>query len=202
MEFFNIMKKFLLCIFASFGLFSNHISSFSQEQSLNNNQFSVTSKSFENEGTINNKNVFKGFGCFGGNLSPQLSWNYAPEDTKSFAITMFDPDAPTGSGWWHWGVFNIAPDIKSIEEGASSKNRMPFYSGEIFTDFGSTGYGGPCPPEGDKPHRYIITVYALNVEKLDLSNQTTTGALLSFMLKDATLAKASITGYYSRDSKK
>lgn len=162
--------------------------------------FSVTSGTFKDGNNIPKSGVFDGYGCTGNNLSPQLTWKNIPEGTKSFAITMYDPDAPTGSGWWHWGVFNIPVNISSIEEGASKtgKNKMPFGVYEMFTDFGNNGYGGPCPPEGDKPHRYIITVYALDVDRLDLSPYTTTGALLNFMLRNSTIAKATLTGYYGR----
>jgi Raf kinase inhibitor-like YbhB/YbcL family protein len=163
-------------------------------------KFTISSTSFEEEKIIPNKFVFKGFGCEGENLSPQISWKNAPEGTKSFAVTIYDPDAPTGSGWWHWGVYNITANINEIAEGASKTSgaKMPEGAQEIFTDFGQTGYGGPCPPVGDKPHRYILTVHALNTEKLELNPNTTTGALLGFMLKDTTLDKASITGVYGR----
>jgi len=166
----------------------------------NNNGFTATSASFKNGESIGNSSVFKGFGCEGGNLSPQLSWKNSPAGTKSYAITMYDPDAPTGSGWWHWGVYNIPANVSALSEGASktAKNTLPLTASEIFTDFGSTGYGGPCPPVGDNPHHYILTVYALKTDKLDLNPQTTTGALLAFMLRDNTLAKATITGRYGR----
>lgn len=163
-------------------------------------KFSISSTSFEEGKIISSKFVFKGFGCEGENLSPQISWKNAPEGTKSFAVTIYDPDAPTGSGWWHWGVFNIPATANELAEGASKTSgaKMPEGTQEVFTDFGQTGYGGPCPPVGDKPHRYILTVHALNTEKLDLKPDTTTGALLGFMLKDTTLDKASITGVYGR----
>ena len=162
--------------------------------------FTLTSETVKDGGTMPKSTVFKGFGCSGDNLSPQLTWKGAPEGTRSYAITMYDPDAPTGSGWWHWGVYNIPLETNSLEEGASKTgaNKAPFFAKEMFTDFGSTGYGGPCPPEGDKPHHYIITVYALKVDKLELDASTTTGAMLAFVLRDNAIAKTSITGTFGR----
>ena len=93
--------------------------------------------------------VYNGFGCTGKNLSPQLSWDKAPSGTKSFAITAYDPDAPTGSGWWHWIAFNIPASVNSLDSGASG-NSMPAGTVESRTDYGSTGFGGACPPVGDK----------------------------------------------------
>lgn len=150
-------------------------------------------------GQATNKEVFNGFGCSGENSSPQLSWKNAPEGTKSFAITMYDPDAPTGSGWWHWVAFDIPTSTTSVkaEAGDISKHLMPKGVIQSLTDFGKTGYGGPCPPENDKPHQYIITVHALNTDKLGL-DATASPALVGFYLNNVTLAKSSIVMYYSR----
>src|SRR5262245_38717869 len=95
-------------------------------------------------------NVFNGFGCSGKNDSPALDWSGAPKDTKSFALTVYDPDAPTGSGWWHWVVFNIPASITHLDAGASA-GALPAGAVQSQTDFGKPGYGGPCPPAGDKP---------------------------------------------------
>jgi Raf kinase inhibitor-like YbhB/YbcL family protein len=143
--------------------------------------------------------VYKGFGCEGQNLSPALKWSGAPKDTKSFAITVYDPDAPTGSGWWHWVVYNIPATVTELAEGAGSADGKGLPAGAVQgrTDFGSVGFGGACPPKGDKPHRYIFTVHALKVDKLDLPPDAT-AALVGFMLHANDLAKASFEARYGR----
>ncbi|MEN7550456.1 YbhB/YbcL family Raf kinase inhibitor-like protein [Rapidithrix thailandica] len=143
---------------------------------------------------------FNGFGCTGKNESPQLSWANAPEGTKSFAITMYDPDAPTGSGWWHWLVFDIPSDVNELVANAGNidLNLAPKGAIQSITDYGLKGYGGPCPPEGHGPHQYILTVYALKTEKLGL-NANTNAAVVGYYLWSNTLAKASIVAYYQRE---
>lgn len=142
---------------------------------------------------------FNGFGCTGKNVSPQLSWENAPEGTQSFAITMYDPDAPTGSGWWHWVAFDIPKEIKSLRAGAGNPSTGEVPEGMIqsVTDYGKPGYGGPCPPKGDQPHQYIITIYALKTDKLGLDEKARP-ALVGFNLNQNMLAKASIVAYYAR----
>jgi Raf kinase inhibitor-like YbhB/YbcL family protein len=122
-----------------------------------------TLKSDDLSGQLTETQVFSGFGCTGKNISPSLKWINAPKDTKSFAITVYDPDAPTGSGWWHWVIFNISSDVNGLKADAGNlqKGIAPRGSVQSVTDFGKPGFGGACPPEGDKPHRYIFTVYAL-----------------------------------------
>ena len=161
----------------------------------------LTSPDIKEGGTIANEQVFKGFGCTGGNISPALSWSGAPSGTKSFAVTMYDPDAPTGSGWWHWVVFNIPADTKSLPKDAGDvkKKLMPAGAIQSRTDFGSDGYGGPCPPSGDKPHHYHITVFAVDVDKLpDAKSDSVSAALVGFDLHFHTLAKGTLTGLYGR----
>jgi Raf kinase inhibitor-like YbhB/YbcL family protein len=155
----------------------------------NAQHMTLTSPDLKQGGTIVNEQVFKGFGCTGGNLSPALTWSGAPAATKSFAVSIYDPDAPTGSGWWHWVVG--AGDV--------SKKLMPDGAIQSRTDFGADGYGGPCPPAGDKPHHYRITVFAVDVDKLpDATNDTASAALVGFDLHFHTLAKATLTGFYGR----
>ncbi len=161
----------------------------------------LTSPQIKNHGKIANEQVFKGFGCTGDNVSPELKWSGAPAKTKSFAVSMYDPDAPTGSGWWHWVVFNIPAGTTSLPKGAGDpgKKLMPQGAIQSRTDFGSDGYGGPCPPKGDKPHRYHITVFAVDVDKLpDAQNDQASAALVGFDLHFHTLAKATLTGRYGR----
>lgn len=143
---------------------------------------------------------FNGFGCSGDNQSPQLYWKNAPEGTKSFAITMYDPDAPTGSGFWHWVVFDIPANINELvaNAGNSKLNLAPKGAIQSKTDYGINGFGGPCPPVGHGLHQYIITVYALKTDKLGL-DANTNPAVVGFYLWNNTLAKASIVAYYKRD---
>lgn len=143
--------------------------------------------------------VFNGFGCTGQNLSPQLSWQNVPAGTKSFAVTMYDKDAPTGSGFWHWVVFDLPASATELKQGAGdpAKKLLPAGAIQSITDFGKAGYGGPCPPEGDKPHQYLITVYALKTDKLGL-DANASPALVGFYLNGQMLGKASVVAYYQR----
>lgn len=161
------------------------------------NTFTLTSKDLGGQATKTQE--FSGFGCTGNNESPQLSWANAPEGTKSFAITMYDPDAPTGSGWWHWLVFDIPANVHELVTNAGnvSLNLAPKGSIQSSTDYGSAGYGGPCPPEGHGLHQYIITVYALKTDSLGLTKDTN-AAIVGYYLNNNTLAKASIVAYYQR----
>ncbi len=158
-----------------------------------------TLKSNTLEGQTTHKQVFNGFGCTGDNVSPQLSWNNPPEGTKSFAITMYDPDAPTGSGWWHWVVFDIPSDISELPKNAGNidLNQMPKNVVQSITDYGKSGYGGPCPPEGDGFHQYIITIYALSKSTLGL-DKNANPALVGFYLNSNTIQKASLVTYHKR----
>ncbi len=162
--------------------------------------FTLSSSDLGGEATINEE--FNGFGCTGENQSPQLSWKNAPEGTKSFAVTMYDPDAPTGSGWWHWVVFDIPANVNELVSGAGNTelNLTPEGVIQSITDYGANGYGGPCPPEGHGLHQYIITVYALKTDTLGL-NENTNPAVVGYYLWNNTLAKASIVTYYQRNKK-
>jgi len=165
-------------------------------------KFALKSADIAPNSKIAEKHVFKGFGCEGGNVSPVLEWNGAPAGTKSFAVTVYDPDAPTGSGWWHWVVFNIPATATKLEQGAGDAGgtKLPAGAMQSRTDFGGPGYGGPCPPKGPslkKPHRYIFTVFALKVDKLDLDSDAS-GALVGYMLNANSLGRASFTGLYGR----
>ena len=156
-----------------------------------------TLKSNELGGQATLKQVFNGFGCTGENLSPQLFWENAPKDTKSFAVTIHDENAPTGSDWWHWLTFDIPATTKELKTGAGdiSKNLMPAGAIQSLTDFGKAGYGSPCAPEGHGFHKYTITIYALKVEKLGL-DKNATPALVGYYPN--TIEKASIIIYYKR----
>ncbi|WP_264523053.1 YbhB/YbcL family Raf kinase inhibitor-like protein [Flavobacterium sp. N502536] len=158
--------------------------------------FTLSSKDLGGEAT--KKQEFKGFGCTGENQSPELSWKNAPAGTKSFAVTMYDPDAPTGSGFWHWVVFDIPSDVNELLPNAGNKDKFAIKGAiQSITDYGIKGFGGPCPPEGHGFHQYIITVYALKTDKLGL-DENTNPAIVGFNLWNQTLAKASIIAYYKR----
>ena len=161
------------------------------------NAFTLESETLGGNATTTEE--FNGFGCTGKNTSPQLSWSNAPEGTKSFAITMYDPDAPTGSGWWHWVVFDIPSDVNSLLKNAGNieKGLMPKDATQSITNYGVPGYGGPCPPENHGLHQYIITVHALKVDKLGL-DENTNPAIVGYYLWNNTIAKASIVTYYER----
>ena len=140
--------------------------------------------------------LFNDWGVGGDNLSPQLSWSPGPPGTKSYAITLYDPDAPTTVGFWHWTLFDIDPSTTSLEEGAGAPGKNPAGSVMGYTDFGAPGYGGMAPPPGDKPHRYQINVYALD-KKLGLGPNVT-AAFLMFNLRGATLAHGRLSGVFGR----
>ncbi len=130
----------------------------------------------------------------GENVSPQLSWSGFPAGTKSFAITVFDPDAPTGAGWWHWQVVNLPASVTSLDRGAAAGG-LPDGAVEFRTDYGTYGYQGSAPPPGDQPHHYYFAVHALDVDHLDLAPETT-NAVVGFHLTAHTLARGVIVGTY------
>lgn len=172
-------------------LFGSALSATAQAQ-----DFSLSSTSIAEGTPLTKAQVFSGFGCTGDNVSPQLSWSGAPKGTKSFAITAYDPDAPTGSGWWHWLAVDIPAATSSVESGASGTGKMPKGSVEISNDYGIAAFGGACPPPG-QVHRYIFTVYALSTEKLELP-KSPSDALVGYMIHANALGSAHITAVYTR----
>jgi hypothetical protein len=189
-------------------------------------RFTLTSPDVAAGARVGERHVFNGFGCSGQNVSPALAWRNAPAGTRSYAVTVYDPDAPTGSGWWHWVVYNIPAGVTSLAAGAGSAGagsagagsagagsagaggagaagadsgaaRLPAGAVQGNTDYGAPGYGGPCPPPGDRPHRYVFTVHALKVERLDVPANAT-AALVGFNLNANRLASASLTARYGR----
>lgn len=160
----------------------------------------LRSDSFEDGDRLADEHVLSesfGFGCAGGNVSPALEWSGAPEGTKSFTLSCYDPDAPTGCGFWHWVVVNIPPDVTSLPAGAGSGEGLPAGALQTRTDFGKPGYGGPCPPEGADPHRYVFTVFAVGLDALPVDADTS-AAVIGFQLNFNTLEKATLTGMYGR----
>jgi Raf kinase inhibitor-like YbhB/YbcL family protein len=161
--------------------------------------FVLTSPNVASGTRIPDAYAFNGMGCTGKNTSPALAWKNAPAGTKSFAVTIYDPDAPTGSGWWHWVLYNIPASTTSLAAGAGDPKGTAAPAGSVQgnTDFGAPGYGGPCPPAGDKPHRYVFTVYALKVPKLDLPANAT-AAYVGFNIHGSVLGAATFTAFYGR----
>jgi len=162
-------------------------------------QFKLASPDFKPNGPIAMEQVYNGFGCSGQNVSPALKWSGAPANAKSFALLVHDPDAPTGgAGWWHWAVVNIPASAGELRKdaGRADGSSLPFGCAQVDTDFGGPGWGGPCPPVGDKPHRYNFTLYALQVERLDVSGAS--ASLAGYMVNGNAIGKARLTGKFGR----
>lgn len=151
-------------------------------------------------GTFSKDQVMNNFGCTGNNVSPHLKWENAPEGTKGFAVTIHDPDAPTDSGFWHWAVFNIPADVNELPAGAGdpSKNLLPEKAFMGRADTGNHQYDGPCPPEGDFTHRYIISVYALNTDDLPFNEDTPLAQSAFQIATSLEIARASLIAYYKK----
>ncbi|HCA27577.1 MAG TPA: phosphatidylethanolamine-binding protein [Betaproteobacteria bacterium] len=150
-------------------------------------------------GQLSAQQEFSGFGCHGGNISPRLQWKNAPKHTKSFAVTVYDLDAPTGSGWWHWVIFNIPANVHRLKSNAGdiARHIAPKGSIQSVTDYGKPGFGGACPPVGDKAHRYVFTVFALKAPTLTL-RASTPPAMVGYYLNQDALAKSSLIAYFAR----
>jgi Raf kinase inhibitor-like YbhB/YbcL family protein len=164
-------------------------------------QMKLTSDDIKNNAVGTKEMEANVFGCDGGNMSPSLKWTGAPADTKSFAINLYDPDAPTGSGFWHWVVFNIPVSTTSLPKNAGDVKAklMPDGAIQSRTDYGADGYGGMCPPKGDKPHHYILTVYAVDEDKLQFAkDDNVSAAVVGFELHFHAKAKAALHWTYGR----
>jgi Raf kinase inhibitor-like YbhB/YbcL family protein len=186
----NIVKSLPLISILYLGLFS----------SVSAGSFELSSQDISHGELMSKTHEFNGFGCSGSDLSPHLKWSGAPKGTKSFAITAYDPDAPTGSGWWHWQIVNISNDINEVITGAGNitKDLAPKGSNQIINDYGNRGFGGACPPSGHGIHHYRFTVHALSVEKLEIP-PSASGALAGYMINANTLASRTIESLYKRD---
>ena len=158
----------------------------------------MSSPGWREGGTVPQENVFNGSGCGGANVSPEFHWSGAPAGSKSFAITIFDLDAPARGGWWHWMVFNIPAKVSGLPAGAGNKGSrvLPVDCVQCQNDYGEPGYGGPCPPPGTT-HRYLVKVYALNVEKLSLGSDVPP-AKLARLIEEHSIGFAQLTAKYGR----
>ncbi len=156
----------------------------------------LTSASFKDGDYLGKDHVLStdyGFGCDGGNKSPHLRWEVVPPGTKSFAVTCFDPDAPTGSGFWHMVLVDVPATETELPTGAVSGDGSELPKGAfcVRNDYGSKDFGGAAPPAGDPPHRYVFTVHALDVDALGIDSNVSP-AVAGFNLGFHTLARAVI----------
>lgn len=160
--------------------------------------FELTSPDIADGQFLSRQQEFDGFGCSGANRSPALVWKDPPSGTQSFAVTVYDPDAPTGSGWWHWVVFNLPAATRNLPSRAGNPGGvLPPSSVQGLTDYGQPGFGGACPPPGDAPHRYRFTVHALKVPHLDLDAHAMP-ALVGYQINASSLGQATLTARYAR----
>jgi Raf kinase inhibitor-like YbhB/YbcL family protein len=164
----------------------------------------VTSTTFTAGGTLPNSMIYNSFGCTGLDQSPQLTWTAGPTGTASYAVTVFDPDAPTNVGFWHWLVYNIPSTTTGLAAyitptGApAGTGTLPPGASQAMDDYGVQGYGGPCPPVGNGTHTYIFTVTALSTTITGLTAATTDAALLQFNMDGNILARGQITGTFGQ----
>lgn len=161
--------------------------------------FRLSSLDVKDGEELTSAQVFNGFGCKGENRSPALQWSAPPAGTKSLAVTMYDPDAPTGSGWWHWLVVNLPAETSRLpaNAGVEDSKTLPGAALQTRTDYGQTAFGGACPPVGDKPHRYVVTLWALDVESLPVKAEMS-GAMVGYYLHQHAIGTATLTPTYQR----
>jgi len=159
--------------------------------------FELRSPDIAEGSTLSKAQVFSGFGCTGENISPALQWSGAPAGTKSFALTVYDPDAPTGSGWWHWIVYDLPAASTGLARGIGKGASLPPGAHQGRNDFGTGDFGGACPPPGDTPHHYIFTIYALKVEKLEVPADAT-AALIGYNINANQLGSAKLNARFGR----
>jgi len=145
------------------------------------------------DGGFAQRHTYNGFGCTGQNLAPALHWEGVPAKARSLALTVYDPDAPTGSGWWHWVVLDLPAASTGLPQGGA----LPASAFALRNDYGDTRWGGPCPPQGDKPHHYVFTIHALDVPDLGLPADASP-AKAGFMIRQHTVGTAQVTLRYGR----
>jgi Raf kinase inhibitor-like YbhB/YbcL family protein len=162
-------------------------------------EFKLTSTDVSANRPLAKEFVFNGYGCNGGNISPALSWSGAPAGTKSYAVALFDPDAMQGRGFWHWLMLNIPAETKALarDAGRNDGSKAPAGSVQLKNGFRATGYSGSCPPTSDEPHGYVMTVYALRVDRLAVAGDATCASMLA-LIEGASLAKDSLIFHFGR----
>ncbi|WP_239334516.1 YbhB/YbcL family Raf kinase inhibitor-like protein [Frankia sp. CiP3] len=159
--------------------------------------FTLSSGDFSDGGTLALSAVHTSAG--GENLSPHLAWTGFPAGTRSFVVTCFDPDAPTGSGFWHWTLVDIPLSVTELPHGVASGDLLGLPSGSfhVRNDYGTADFGGAAPPEGDRPHRYIFAAHAVDVPSLGLPDSVSS-AVVGFNLAFHTLARGVLRATYQR----
>lgn len=162
--------------------------------------FTLMSQDFFDKAWLGKAHEFNGFDGSGENRSPSLQWSGAPANTKSYALTMYDPDAHTGSGFWHWVAYDIRREVSALPQCSGILDMGELKSSLLknaSNDFGTSGYGGPCPPYGDKAHRYIFTLHALAVDELGATTEMP-NAVVRYLIQANSIASAQLTGHYKR----
>jgi Raf kinase inhibitor-like YbhB/YbcL family protein len=159
--------------------------------------FTVTSENVTHGQQMSDNQVYNSFGMTGQNISPQLSWSGFPAETRSFAVTIFDPDAPTGSGFWHWVVIDVPASVTSLPAGAgdATGSGLPAGAFHVRNDYMTKDFGGAAPPAGDPPHRYVMAVHAVDVETLGI-NSDVSPAVAGFNLRFHTIGRGLLVPVY------